>query len=85
MKFSFFPPIEGDVIIVDVTFPLGTPIEVTNDAIDRIQKAAVATDDYFQNSIDQRLYVNTLTPVGYESINSTGQTSGPGGRGGVYT
>ena len=85
LKFSFFPPIEGDVIIVDVTFPLGTPIEITNDAIDRIQKAAVTTDDYFQDNINQRLYVNTLTSVGYESINTTGQTAGPGGRGGVYT
>ena len=85
LKFSFFPPIEGDVIKVDVTFPLGTPIEVTNNAIDRIQKAAVVTDNYFQDNINQKLYVNTLTSVGYESINTTGQTAGPGNRGGVYT
>ena len=85
LKFSFFPPIEGDVIIVDMTFPLGTPIDVTNNAIERIQKAAVVTDRYFEENINQKLFINTLSSIGYESINTTGQTSGPGGRGGVYT
>ena len=84
LKFSFFPPIEGDVIIADVTFPLGTPIEVTNDAIDKIEKAAITTDQYFEGSINQKLFVNTLTSVGYESVNTTGQSTGPGGRTGVF-
>ena len=86
LKFSFFPPIEGDVIIVEVTFPLGTPIEQTKDAIDRIQNASKATDIYYQNEINQKLFVNTLTSVGYENVNTTGQQAGPGGGGaGVYT
>jgi len=85
LKFSFFPPIEGDVIIVDVTFPLGTPIDITNDAIDRIQDAAFITDEYFQDSLGQKLFVNSLTSVGYDNINISGQASGPGGRSGVYT
>ena len=42
-------------------------------------------DEYFQDNIGQKLFVNTLTSVGYESINTTGQSTGPGGRGGVYT
>jgi len=84
LKFSFFPPIEGDVITVDVTFPLGTPIDVTTNAIDRIQKAAVVTDNYFQENYNQKLYVNTLTSAGHESINTTGQSAGPGGRRGEY-
>ena len=85
LKFSFFPPIEGDVIIVEVTFPLGTPIDVTNNAIDRIQQASITTDAYFQKEIDQKLFLNTLTSIGYESINTSGQSTGPGGSGGVYT
>ena len=85
LKFSFFPPIEGDTIKVDVTFPLGTPIDITNNAIDKIQEAAIITDEYFENNIGQKLFVNTLTSAGYESINTSGQDSGPGGRGGVNT
>ena len=85
LKFSFFPPIEGDVIIVDVNFPLGTPIDITSEAIDRVQKASVVTDKYFQDKIGQSLFVNTLTSVGYENINATGQSGGPGGSAGVFT
>ena len=85
LKFSFFPPIEAEVIKVDVTFPLGTPIEITNDAIDRIERAAISTDEYFQKNKNQKLFVNTLASVGMESINTAGQSAGPGGSGGVYT
>ncbi len=85
LKFSFFPPIEAEVIKVDVTFPLGTPIEITSDAIDRIERAGVSTDEYFQKNKNQKLFVNTLASVGMESINTAGQSAGPGGSGGVYT
>ena len=86
LKFSFFPPIEAEVIQVEVTFPLGTPIEVTNEAIDKIQKAAISTDVYFQDTKNQKLFLNTLTSVGMASINTSGQTGGPGGGGmGTYT
>jgi len=85
LKFSFFPPVEAEVIMVDVTFPLGTPIDITNNAIDRIQKAATITDEYFIDNINQKLFVNILTSVGHENINTSGQATGPGGRSGVYT
>ena len=85
LKFSFFPPIEGDVISIEVTYPLGTPIETTKEAINRIEKAATITDQYFQNTIDQKLFINTLTAVGYESRNISGQSAGPGGDSGIFT
>ena len=85
LKFSFFPPIEAEVIKVDVTFPLGTPIEITSDAINRIERAGISTDEYFQKNKNQKLFVNTLASVGMESINTAGQSAGPGGSGGVYT
>ncbi len=85
LKFSFFPPIEGDVISVDVTFPLGTPIDVTNEAISKIEKAVIATDEHYKKEINQSLFLNTLASVGYESLNTSGQSSGPGGGAGVFT
>ena len=33
LKFSFFPPIEGDIAIATIEYPSGTPIEVTQDGI----------------------------------------------------
>ena len=81
LKFSFFPPIEAEVIQVEVTFPLGTPIDVTSEAIDKIQKAAISTDLHFQDTKNQKLFLNTLTSVGMASINTSGQTGGPGGDG----
>ena len=33
----------------------------------------------------KKLFVNSLTSVGYDNINVSGQSSGPGGRTGIYT
>ena len=85
LKFSFFPPIEAEVVKVEVTFPLGTPIDITSDAINKIEKAGLATDKYFQDNNNQKLFINTLASVGMENINTAGQSSGPGGNGGIYT
>ena len=60
LKFSFFPPIEAEVIQVEVTFPLGTPIDVTSEAIDKIQKAAISTDLHFQDTKNQKLFLSYL-------------------------
>ncbi len=84
LKFSFFPPIEGDVIKVDITFPLGTPIEITRESVEKIEAAAKATDIYFQNTINQKFFVNICSVAGYDNINAAGQTGGPGGSAGVY-
>jgi multidrug efflux pump subunit AcrB len=40
LKFSFFPPIEGDYISATVTMPLGTPVERTSAAVREIEASA---------------------------------------------
>jgi multidrug efflux pump subunit AcrB len=40
MRFSFFPPVEGDFITAQLTMPQGTPIETTSAAIAEIEAAA---------------------------------------------
>ena len=40
LKFSFFPPIEGDLAIASIEFPLGTPIDITEAGFLEIKEAA---------------------------------------------
>jgi multidrug efflux pump subunit AcrB len=40
LRFSFFPPIESDYLIVDVTMPQGTPVAITRSAVAELEAAA---------------------------------------------
>ena len=40
MRYSFFPPIQSDYISARLTMPMGTPIEVTADAVDVLEASA---------------------------------------------
>jgi multidrug efflux pump subunit AcrB len=39
IKFEFFPEVEADFVIARLTMPLGTPVEVTTEAVTRIERA----------------------------------------------
>jgi multidrug efflux pump subunit AcrB len=47
LKFSFFPPIEGDIAIATIEYPSGTPIEVTRDGFNVLTKAAQELNKQF--------------------------------------
>ena len=79
LKFSFFPPIESDVIKADISFPIGTSIETTKEAISKIKNSSLKVNEFYQEEFNQDLFVNTISQAGYASINVTGQSSGPGG------
>lgn len=40
LPFSFFPPLESDQAIAQLTMPLGTPASVTNEAVLKLERAA---------------------------------------------
>ena len=40
LPFSFFPPLESDQAIAQLTMPLGTPVEVTNQAVIQMEQIA---------------------------------------------
>ena len=58
LKFTFFPPVEGDNIAAAVSMPLGTTSEETQLAVKKIQKAAYEVRDE----------LDAQTPEGYPSI-----------------
>ena len=40
VSFQFFPPVEGDRVYATLTMPEGVPVEMTSDAISRLENAA---------------------------------------------
>ena len=58
LKFTFFPPVEGDNIAAALSMPLGTTSEETQLAVKKIQKAAYEVRDE----------LDAQTPEGYPSI-----------------
>ena len=41
VKFTFFPSVDGDNVVANLTMPLGTPIEETAERVRRIEAAAL--------------------------------------------
>jgi multidrug efflux pump subunit AcrB len=68
MKFSFFPQIESDYVSARLTMPLGTPSEVTAEAVDRIEAAAWALaaqlEDEFGTADGEPIAKHVLASVG---------------------
>ncbi|MEQ1632638.1 MAG: efflux RND transporter permease subunit, partial [Planctomycetota bacterium] len=44
-RFVFFPQVDGDNVVVSLTMPQGTPVEVTSAIMARIERAAIAVRD----------------------------------------
>jgi multidrug efflux pump subunit AcrB len=45
LKFVFFPNVESDFVSAAVTMPLGTPVEATSEAMENIERSALALRD----------------------------------------
>jgi multidrug efflux pump subunit AcrB len=58
VRFTFFPPVEGDNVAAAVTMPLGTTTEETRRAVEKLKQAA----DEVRDELD------AMTPEGHPSI-----------------
>tara|TARA_B100001250_G_scaffold71576_1_gene57893 strand:+ start:392 stop:2920 length:2529 start_codon:yes stop_codon:yes gene_type:complete len=78
LKFSFFPPIEGDLAIASIEFPLGTPIDITEAGFLQIKEAANILNAQLKEEYpDQNIMINTLSTLGYQPMR-TKTSRGPG-------
>ncbi len=84
LRFTFQEPVEGDVIVADLTMAPGTPVHVTaaairqmEDAARRVQQEADATRDTEHGSIFRHM----LASIGEQPFRKA-QSQLPGGRGG---
>ena len=73
--FSFFPPIESDYLVADVTMPQGTPVEVTEDALKELEAAAYRLKDELDAEylVDgESLVKHVMVSVGQQPLNISG-------------
>ncbi len=88
VRFTFFPSVEGDNVVVSLTMPLGTPAERTATAIRRIEDAALELQRELDAEIAasgpreeerESIFVHLLTSIGdqpykLEQSQNMGQT-----------
>ena len=76
VRFQFFPPVEGDNVAAILTLPQGTPVQVTREAVKKLQDSAIQLRD----SIDQgrteeegSVFRHVLASVGQQPYSKTQQ------------
>tara|TARA_R110002072_G_scaffold31735_13_gene97637 strand:- start:148 stop:3471 length:3324 start_codon:yes stop_codon:yes gene_type:complete len=80
LPFSFFPPLESDQAIAQLTMPLGTPASVTNEAVLKLERAAQELAAQLGNEYPNGSPVtHILSAVGNQPSASSG--GGPPGGG----
>ena len=72
VRFVFFPPVDGDNVVVDLTMPAGTPVEVTRTEIEKLEAVALRLREAFPGSIE-----HIMTIVGTQPYRKT-QAEGTG-------
>lgn len=63
ISFHFMPPIESDNVAVSLTMPQGTPAEVTDQAIRRLETAALELEAEIEEEYGE-VFLHTLASVG---------------------
>jgi multidrug efflux pump subunit AcrB len=73
IKFIFFPRIDSDNVIADLTMPLGTSVEVTAEAVRRLEESRMKLQDEF--GLDRSIIRHVLASIGEQP--RLNQASGP--------
>lgn len=81
IKFIFFPRIDANNVIAELTMPLGTPVEVTARAIERLEQSALQLEDEY--SREKHIIRHVLTSIGEQP--SLNQPQGPNVAAGGFT
>ncbi len=83
LKFAFFPVIEADNITASLTMPMGTPVEVTSEAVRMLEESAERVRQQLDEEGvggDESVFRHVLASVG--SHPSSGRRRGPPGTSG---
>ncbi len=73
IKFTFFPRIDSNNVIAELTMPLGTPADVTATAIQRLERSALQLEEEF--SLEKSIIRHVLASIGEQP--SLNQPQGP--------
>ncbi len=69
----FFPKVEGDIAIVSVGFPQGTPVEITEAAVDQIENAVQSLRQRLREQEGKDQIVNMISILGLQPAARTGK------------
>ena len=76
-RFVFFPPVEGDNVAAWITFPRGTPVEVTESAVARLSVAAAQLQNDLSESTGQtNLIRHSLASIGEQPFRMEAERAG---------
>jgi len=68
----FFPKVEGDIAIASVSFAQGTPVEKTEQAVDKIEEAALQLRKQLKLRTGEEQIENIISTVGIQSMSRSG-------------
>jgi multidrug efflux pump subunit AcrB len=84
IKFQYMPDVEADNVVAMLTMPLGTPVEVTEGAVRRIETSALELQKEIEEETGQEVFRHVLTSIGEQPFR-TAQSQGHGGAGTVFS
>ncbi|VAW63798.1 Acriflavin resistance protein [hydrothermal vent metagenome] len=76
LHLSFFPKVESDIAVASFSFPQGTPVEKTQQAIDRIERAAQQLHEQLRLRTGKNYIENIVSTVGLQSMSRNGKQGG---------
>ncbi len=65
----FFPKVEGDIAVASISFSQGTPVEKTEQAVDRIEAAALQLKQQLKLRTGEEQIENIISTVGLHYMN----------------
>ena len=65
IKFTFFPPLEDDMVIGILEYPAGTPVSITSKGLNDLEKSAQKLKEQLNDEFPgEIIFLNTLSTVG---------------------
>jgi len=68
VKFDFFPPIDADNVVCAISFPVGTPMETTAQALERLEESLDQTREEIEKEAGKPVFRHVMTTVGYHPL-----------------
>jgi multidrug efflux pump subunit AcrB len=84
IKFTFFPKVDADNVVAMLTMPQGTPPEVTQAAVKRLETTALQLRDQLEQDQPGSVYRHVLAAVGEQPFRAA-QSQNGGGSGGSFS
>lgn len=76
IKFTFFPKVDADNVVAMLTMPQGTPAEVTENAVRRLEQTALQLRDQIETKESGKVYKHLLASVGEQPFRAAQSQNG---------